>query len=197
MCFLKQLPFSFFLVLHRPFHRLFRFPAGSSPCSWHLGLTFLLSCGNTPSPTPEQRRANRVPAATAFHLLHPPEGQVFDSSTLRFPLLSDALTLSPSWRSRETDRRFPGYFAGTRHGQVWYYTPILCFSPGLASGRFLERDLLGCLLNVWENIWNSYSKMFYFSTSLAFVILVLQIQVNWHPFIYRMCSNYFKSLNRM
>ena len=102
MCFLKQLPFSFFLVLHRPFHRLFRFPAGSSPCSWHLGLTFLLSCGNTPSPTPEQRRANRVPAATAFHLLHPPEGQVFDSSTLRFPLLSDALTLSPSWRSRET-----------------------------------------------------------------------------------------------
>lgn len=134
---------------------------------------FLLSCGNSPSPTPEQRRANHVPTATAFHLLHPLEGQVFDSSTLRFPLPSDALTLSPSWRSRETDRRFPDYFAGTRHGQVWYYTPILCFSPGLASGRFLERDLLGCLLKVWENIWNSYSEMFYFSISLEFVILVL------------------------
>lgn len=46
---------------------------------------------------------------------------------------------------------------------------ILCFSPG----RFLERDMLACLLNVWEYIWKSYSEMSHCSISLAFLILAL------------------------
>lgn len=50
---------------------------------------------------------------------------------------------------------------------------ILCFSLGSASGRFLERDMLACLLNVWEYIWKSHSEMSHCSISLAFLILAL------------------------
>lgn len=118
MCFLKQLPFSFcFPLFFLHFTAYSDFQPGSL-----LALDFRVSAfpvflGNAPSPTPEQRIAKPVPAATASRLLRPPGGQVFHSSRLRCLLPSDALTLTPSWRSRERDRMFPG-FAGSQHRQV-------------------------------------------------------------------------------